>query len=144
MRFLFFLFILTSSSLSLAQPEKDRLAFVETFIHAVEAHDGDKVISYLKEGYVKTQLKEFLKNNKDQFLDELFGGMIEGTEEWMNVDFHAIDSMEFVEFKETGETSWEVTFRIKSGSIYVISDLTLIAMKKKKKKFIYGFEGAVG
>lgn len=145
MRVFFLLFILVHSTMSFSQPEKDRLAFVGTFTNAVQAHDGDKVISLLTESYVKTQLKEFLHNNKDQFLDELFGGMIEGTEEWMNLEFYAIDSIEFVEFKETGGATWDVTFMIKTGSITVLSELTLIATKKKKKgKYTYGFEGAVG
>jgi hypothetical protein len=145
MRTSFLILILLFPFLIVAQPEKERLAFVNSFTTAVAAHDGDKVIGNLTESYVHTQLKEFLHNNKDQFLDELFGGMIEGTEDWMNVDFHAIDKIEFVEFKETGETSWDVTFRIKTGSTTVMSELSLIASQKKKKgKFKYGFEGAVG
>jgi hypothetical protein len=145
MRVLLVFFFFVTSLQSQAQPETERLSFINSFIGAVTAHDGDKVIAHLTENYVNTQLKEFLHNNKDQFLDELFGGMIEGTEEWINLDFHAIESIEFIELKETGESSWEVTFRIKSGSVYALSDLTLYAFKKKKKaKFKYGFEGAVG
>lgn len=145
MRILSLFFLLLITSLSQAQPEKERLAFIGSFTEAVSAHDGDRVIAHLTESYVNAQLKEFLNNNKDQFLDELFGGMIEGTEEWINLDFHAIDSIEFVELKETGNSTWEVTFMIKSGSVVVLSELTLFALKKKKKsKLKYGFEGAVG
>lgn len=145
MRILSLLFLLFICKLSHAQPEKERLEFISSFTEAVAAHDGDKVISHLTESYVNGQLKEFLQNNKDQFFDELFGGMIEGTEEWINLDFHAIDSVEFMELKEIGNSAWEVTFRIKSGPTVAVSDLTLLAFKKKKKgKYKYGFEGAVG
>lgn len=145
MRLLSLLFLLTITPLSQAQPEKERLAFIGSFTEAVAAHDGDKVIAHLTESYVNTQLKEFLHNNKDQFLDELFTGMIADSEEWINLDFYAIDSIEFVELTETGNSSWEVIFKIKSGSVVFLSDLTLFAFKKKKKgKYKYGFEGAVG
>jgi len=117
---------------------KEQIAFVNKFIAAVEAHDQDAVLSMTDKNYRKEQLK-FLEGRKEQFINELFGGVDIMNEDYINTKFLDILKIEVAEIvpKENGNS--EYVFLIRAGHHELLKSLLL---KKSKNKF--GFIGAMG
>lgn len=118
---------------------------ISAFIKAVETHDQNLTIQLLDKNYVKLQLKQFLKNNKDQFLNELFSGQDEISKDWLAVNFSEIRSVQMIKIEPDDEENWIVYFKVSDGIHVVAADLRLICVKKKKNsRCAYGFQGAFG
>jgi hypothetical protein len=141
--FLFLLFFVSTHCLTQETIQGEIDVFINSFITAVEKHDTKQTIGHLDKQYVKTQLKEFLKNNEEQFLNELFSGEDCSTKTWVNFKFDEINSIEVAEITEESLNNYKIIFRVKNAQREAKCDLQL---KKtvKKKKVIYGFVGAVG
>ncbi len=112
--------------------------FVNKFYTAVVNHQEKKVIKCMDKGYRKEQIA-FLDGNKEQFVNELFGGSDISTGKWINLKLDEIDNIEIQDVFERGENEWEYIFHVKSGETVIEVPLTL---RKSGKKF--GFVGAVG
>ncbi len=126
-----------------AQETKDEsVAFIDKFMEAVVAHKSSKTIRFCSKTYKKEQLRDFLKNNKRQFLDELFGG-IDTKGQWQQIRFDQINHLELVEIKESGFAYFEVQFKISTDKTEVFSTLGL-TKEIKRRKVKYGIEGARG
>lgn len=141
--FLFLLFFVSTHCLTQETIQGEIDVFINSFIKSVEKHDTKQTIGHLDKQYVKTQLKEFLKNNEEQFLNELFSGEDCSTKTWVNFQFDEINSIEVAEITEESLNNYKIIFRVKNAQREAKCDLQL---KKtvKKKKVIYGFVGAVG
>lgn len=142
------LIVLFSTGISYGQEngEAQRRQIISSFVEAVVNHKIEETISFMTPKYRDEQLKWFLKGNKVQFLDELFGGQDEISKEWLVVPFNSIIGLELVKIEiDEEELSWIVYFIVDDGKHLVHADLRLINWKGKKKGRIkYGFEGAYG
>jgi len=134
--FLSFLFVLHSAN---AQEISDaQIAFVNKFISSVEVHDQKATIKCTDKSYRKEQLK-FLGGRKEQFINELFGGIDMLTDEYVNTRFANILKVEVAEIIPQSDESFEYIFRIRDGEH---DFLTSLLLRKTKNKF--GFIGAMG
>ena len=108
------------------------------FNNAVVAHKQGKVIKLTDKGYRSEQVK-FLDGNKEQFVNELFGGIDIHTEEYINLKLTDIENIEVQDVFNRGNGDWEYVFHIKSGEIIVERSLLLRQTEKN-----YGFIGSQG
>lgn len=133
--FIFFSLIL---SVSAQEIDQKRIDFVNKFYKAVVSHKKSKVIKCTDKDYRKEQIK-FLGGNKQQFVDELFGGFDIETKEYVNLKLIDIENIEVQDVHDLESGGWEYVFHVKSKGR--TTKLTL-GLKKSGKK--YGFIGAVG
>ena len=136
---LFWCFFLFVTTLVRAQeiPEQ-QIAFVNRFKNAVTAHNKKAIYRLLDKQYRKEQ-KRFLGGNKQQLLDELFGGYQWEGDTFVVITIDTVQEIEIAEISVTENGFWEYVFRIRSGSHDITVPLLLV---KKRKR--YGFVGAVG
>lgn len=138
-RFLLFLGVLTFSNQSFAQEVSDaQIAFVNQFIASIESHDQKATLKFTDKNYRKEQLK-FLEGRKEQFINELFGGVDMMTNEYINTRYANILKVEVAEIIPQGDGFFEYIFRIRDGEHDLLKSLLL---KKTKNKF--GFIGSMG
>lgn len=139
------LLILLIQFSSIAQNDKrtDPLCYTGSFMKVVKRNDAELTIKHLDKDYVKVQLKEFLKNNEEQFLNELFSGQDINTNEYLAVDFLSINDITLIEIKPDDETSWIVYFQITTETNVIKSDLRLVLSKRFFRKRL-GFVGSFG
>lgn len=124
-------------------PQEQLSKFVSEFLTAVTNHNEKMVIKKLDHLYVKEQLKKFLKGNKQQFLDELFSGRDEKTNEYLTIPFHSITSIEVVEIIPNDDTMTDYFFIVKTEKNEVKCQLFL-RHYNVKGKYKLGFEGSFG
>ena len=115
-----------------------RIDFVNKFNNAVVAHKQGKVIKLTDKGYRSEQVK-FLDGNKEQFVNELFGGIDIHTELYINLKLTDIENIEVQDVFNRGNGDWEYVFLIKSGEVIVERSLLLRQTEKN-----YGFIGSQG
>ena len=96
------------------------------------------VLKMTDKAYRKEQVK-FLGGRKEQFINELFGGVDILTEEYINIEFANILKIEIAEVIPLENGDAEYIFRIRDGKHDVLRSLLL---KKTKNK--YGFIGSMG
>ncbi len=132
------LFVGLGSGAQAQEIDMKRIDFVNSFYKAVTSHNQKKIIKHLDKNYRKEQLA-FLKGNKEQFVNELFGGTDINTNEWVNLKLNEIDNIEIQDVFDRGENEWEYVFHVTSGEKVLKVPLTL---KQTGKKL--GFVGAVG
>lgn len=141
MKTLFFILFISGifSIGSFAQEITDKqIDFVNSFIAAVESHNMNTVIKMTDKEYRKVQLK-FLEGRKEQFINELFGGVDLMTDKYVNTRFADILKIEVAEIIPQENGYFEYIFRIRDGE----HDLTKsLLLRKTKNKF--GFIGSVG
>ncbi len=113
---------------------------VNKFISAVSEHNQKLVIKCMNKAHRKEQIK-FLGGNKQQFVDELFGGTdIVTPEIYFNIKLNEVERIEVAEvIPLKGDAGYNYIFRVRSGKKDILSSLRLV---KKGRK--YGFIGAVG
>ena len=118
--------------------EQDQIAFVNKFIASIESHNLDATLKCTDMDYRKEQLK-FLEGRKEQFIDELFGGVDMLTDKYVNTRFVNILRIEVAEIIPQESGYFAYVFRIRDGEHDLIKSLLL---KKSKNK--YGFIGSMG
>jgi hypothetical protein len=118
--------------------DQKRIDFVNKFYLAVIHHKQKKVIKMMDKDYRKEQLA-FLEGNKEQFVDELFSGVDQESQKFVNSELKNVDAMEIQDVKETGAGAWEYTFLVVAGPYKM--EIVLLLKKSGRK---YGFVGAVG
>ncbi len=118
--------------------EQNQIAFVNKFIASIESHNLDATLKCTDKDYRKEQLK-FLEGRKEQFIDELFGGVDMLTDKYVNTRFVNILKVEVAEIIPQEGGYFEYVFRIRDGEHDLIKSLLL---KKSKNK--YGFIGSMG
>lgn len=133
-----FIFIGLTLTVSAQEIDMKRIDFVNKFYKAVVDHEQSKVIKCTDKAYRKEQLV-FLADNKEQFVNELFGGTDVNTNEYVNLTLSEIENIEIQDVFERGANDWEYVFHIKSGDHLVERSLLL---RKTGKR--YGFVGSVG
>lgn len=116
----------------------DQINFVNDFVAACKNHDYKKVYKHLDKSYRKEQRK-FLKGNKTQLMDELFGGTGIDDDEFVVIPISEIIKIEVAEVMENEDGSFEYIFRVRDAKHDILAYLQL---EKKGKRF--GFVGAVG
>lgn len=134
----FLLFIGLGWSAQAQEIDMKRIDFVNSFYKAVTSHNQKKVIKHMEKAYRKEQI-DFLKGNKEQFVNELFGGTDINTNEWVNLKLNEIDNIEIQDVFDRGENEWEYVFHVTSGEKVLKVPLIL---KQTGKKL--GFVGTVG
>ena len=117
---------------------KKRVKFGDDFVKAVNAKKRKKVLRMCDESYRKDQLK-FLNGDEEQFLDELFSGIDQDSEEYVSVKFDDIQSFELVEIGHEDVEGVVYQFIIRSNGKEILITLLLTVHGKT-----YGFEGASG
>ena len=135
---LIFFIGLTNGSLAQKVDEKQK-QFADKFIAAVDAHSYNGVFKLLDKAYRKEQLK-FLEGNKEQLVNELFGGSEMNSDVYVNVKLNDIQSIsveQVVTLK--GGQGYTYLFRIQTKEKEILGSILL---KKRGKK--YGFVGSVG
>ena len=144
MRSTFLILCVILSGLATAQTSDPELNnFFGSFQRVVLDHNQDETIAHLTPTYVKQQLRKMLKNNKEQFLNELFAGADETSGEFTTFRFNDITSFEVLECIADGDNEWDIVLLIGDGKHKAKCDLSLYRYKKGKK-FVFGCEGAVG
>ena len=133
-----FIFIGLALSVSAQEIDMKQINFVNKFYKAVVAHQHSKVIKCTDKGYRSEQLA-FLGGNKEQFVNELFGGFDIHTNEYINLKLNEIENIEIQDVFDRGNGDWEYVFHIKAGDHLV--EKTLMLRKTGKK---YGFVGSMG
>lgn len=141
-RTLLFFFIVTVLSMNTYGQDvsKKQVDFANKFVEAVSTNNSKKVIKMMDKRYRKEQL-QFLGGNKEQFVNELFGGedLIDQSI-YVTIKLEDITKIEIAEVIELkGDEGYNYIFRVKSAKFEVLSSLRL---KKRGRK--YGFEGAYG
>ena len=138
-QYLLLLFVISFTNLSKAQEVSDaQIAFVNKFIAAIEAHDMEATLNCTDKSYRKEQLK-FLEGRKEQFINELFGGVDIITEEYVNTRFANITKIEVAEIIEQEDGYFEYIFRIRDVEHDLLKSLLLRKIKNK-----FGFIGSMG
>jgi len=131
-------FLSLSGAVSAQTIDHESIDFVKKFYKAVVTHKKSKVIKCMDKEY-RTEQIAFLGGNKQQFVDELFGGFDVETNEYVNVKLDEIDNIEIQDVNELGENLLEYVFHVATKNRTVKVSLNL---RKSGKK--YGFVGAVG
>ena len=118
------------------------LAFTKKFEAAVLTHNYDSVMHYMDAQYLKLQYKKFLKKNKQQFVDEFFGGFrVDGQSgEYINVTLNQISKITVTISKLGDENEYEAVLLISQADGIQHTDKVLLRCYKKK----WGFYGARG
>lgn len=130
--------LISSITWSQDKEASKRMKFLHKFEHALREHDQKSVLSAMDKTYYKEQLS-FLKGNKVQFVNELLGGNEIGGENYINIKFNEIKSIELSEIIPLKEGGFTCIYKISDNHHTVYVSLQLI---KKGRK--YGFKGAVG
>jgi hypothetical protein len=112
--------------------------FISSFTEAIQAHNEKKVIKLMDKEYRKEQIA-LLEGRKEQFLNELFGGQNANSEDYINIRFNDIQTIEVAQVIALKDGGYTYIFRIKDGTNDILSSLSL---KKNGKK--YGFVGSRG
>lgn len=137
--FILILQFITSFSFGQEISEKQQ-THVAKFITAVTNHDQKSVIKLMDKKYRKEQIA-FLKGNKEQFVNELFGGSdVNNSDIYVQLKLNEITKIEVAEVIELkGGEGYTYIFRIrgKEKDVYIS-----LGLKKTGKK--YGFIGSVG
>lgn len=115
-----------------------QISFVNEFMSAVETHNMNAVLKMTDKTYRKEQLK-FLEGRKEQFINELFGGVDLFTDKYVNTRFIEILKIEVAEIVPQEDGYFEYIFRIRDSEHDLMKSLLL---KKTKNKF--GFIGSMG
>jgi hypothetical protein len=120
--------------------QKKQLKFVNKFVHAVGSDNMKQILKGLDKSYRKEQLA-FLEGNKQQLIDELFGGTeIDNSDVYVNMKINEIEKIEVAEVIQLkGGEGYTYIFRIRGAGHDIYASLRL-----KKKGHKYGFIGAVG
>jgi len=134
---LFFAFTFKGNAQEIKIP-KEHTKIVQTFLTGVNEHSIAKVMKAMDKNYRKEQLK-FLKGNKEQFVNELFGGEDLNTHKYVNQIFKKIQTFELYSIIIDKQGNYKYIFRSQDGQSDIL--ITLYLSKKGKK---YGFEGARG
>jgi len=113
-----------------------QIEFVNRFKAAVLEHKTQKVFKFLDKEYRKEQLK-FLNGNKEQLVNELFGGM--DSDKYKTIKIAEILKIEVAEVVQNEDGSYDYIFRVRDANSDILASLLLV---KKGKK--YGFVGASG
>jgi CRISPR/Cas system-associated protein Csx1 len=125
-------------SVSAQKIDSESIGFLKKFCKAVVTHKKSKVIKCMDHEYRTNQI-EFLKGNKQQFVDELFGGYDVETDEYVNVKLDEIENIVIENTNELSNGTCVYTFLLITKDRTVMTNLDLV---KKEGKF--GFVGAVG
>lgn len=134
---LFYLF-LGSLPLQAQEISEEQKHFVNHFISVVEAHQLKATLKCTDKIYRKEQLR-FLEGRKEQFVNELFGGMDLNTNSYVNTRFNDILKIEVAEIIPQEDGSFEYIFRIRDEKHDLLKSLLL---RKTKNRF--GFIGSMG
>ncbi len=111
---------------------------VHLFINGVKNHSEKDILKAMDKKYRKEQIK-FLKGNKKQFIDELFGGEDLTTHEYENQSLNTIEDIELYSIIKDKEGNYKYIFKSLSADSEIL--FTLFLTKRGLK---YGFEGARG
>ncbi|MEJ6583658.1 MAG: hypothetical protein QNL61_00685 [Crocinitomicaceae bacterium] len=133
-----FALTLVSKGVFTQEISKEQIAFVNQFIAYIESNDQNATLKFTDKDYRKEQLK-FLEVRKEQFINELFGGVDMMTNEYVNTLYANILKVEVAEIVQQGDGLFEYIFRIRDGEHDLLKSLLL---KKTKNKF--GFIGSMG
>lgn len=133
-----FLTLLTAFGWSQDKESSKQKKFLHKFEHAVKDHNQRRVLSAMEKSYYKEQLS-FLKGNKEQFVNELFGGNEVGGETYINIRFIEITNIEISEIIPLKEGGFTCIYRIKDAQHEVYVTLQMVKTGRK-----YGFKGPVG
>lgn len=137
--YILFSVILFGSNAQAQKPTAGETEHVNKFIEAVNSHNQNGVFKLLDKKYRKEQLK-FLGGNKEQLVNELFGGSELNSDVYINVKLAEIESIEInsaIVLKGGEGTTWMFTLKTKEKEV-----ICTILMVKSGKKF--GFVGAMG
>lgn len=122
----------------------DPLCYTGSFMKVVKRNDAKLTIKHLDRRYKKVQLKKFLKNNKEQFLNELFSGQDTLRQEFVSIEFLTIDDISLIEIIDNGANNWIVYFLITTSNENIVkSELRLVLSKRFFRKRL-GFVGSFG
>ena len=135
--FLLSLSLISKSALS-QEISNEQIAFVNYFIVSIETHNQKATLKCTDKTYRKEQLK-FLDGRKEQFINELFGGVDIMTNEYVNTRYDNILKVEVAEIIPQGEGFFEYVFRIRDGEHDLQKSLILSSMNGK-----FGFIGSMG
>jgi hypothetical protein len=115
-------------------------SFANKFIEMVTQHNAKKVMKMMDKKYKKEQLAN-LNGNKEQFVNELFGGEdISDPSIYVNVKLDEVTKIEIAEvIKLKGDTKYNYIFRIRTADHDIFSSLIL---RQRGRKF--GFIGSFG
>ena len=122
------------------QAPQEFFSFINKFTKEVNEKNYKGVYKLLEKSYRKEQ-KKFLKGNKTQLIDELFGGHNElGT--WVNTSLNEIKNIQLMEY-ELGDNgnSYRVYFEVELEDNILTVELTLSTHEDFKK---WGIVGAMG
>ncbi len=134
--------LLSIASNSIAQQQEiteKQIKFVNKFIEAVHDHNAKKVIKLMDKSYRTDQIA-FLGGNKEQFVNELFGGVDQLAAEYtyINTKFLDIIKIEVAEVIPLDDGNFNYIFRIRDGQHDILKSLLLVVKPK------YGLVGASG
>lgn len=136
--FSFFLIVLNFISAHGQEITEVQIAFANKFKVAVESHDLNAVLKMTDKAYRKEQIK-FLEGRKEQFINELFGGVDLMTDAYINTEFANILKIEIAEVIPFENGDAKYIFRIRDGKHDILRSLLLTKTKKK-----HGFIGSMG
>lgn len=135
---LLFCICMLSSTTSFSQNiPQEHTKVVNTLLSSVMEHNSKGILKALDKAYKKEQLA-FLKGNKEQFLNELFGGEDLETGDYQNPKLNDITSIEIINVIKLKEGGYTYIFKVSTVSYSIYSTLYLSVDKK------LGFIGAIG
>ncbi len=108
------------------------------FEKAVSQHNVDKFFRCLDEDYLNEEFINFYGGDTTNFINDFFGGDIEGTQKFLVVDFQDIQKISFQKIEEKNGYRY-VYFRVQTkDNTTIICILTLNDKKKPKLIGAYG------
>ena len=133
-----FVLVSLSSFSQKVKPEHEKI--VSQLMTSVTSHSEKGVLKSLDKSYKKEQLA-FLEGNKEQLVNELFGGQnLADTDVYLNFKISEITKIEVVQVIELkGDAGYTYIFKVWKGEQAIMSSLHLKANGKK-----FGFEGGRG
>lgn len=117
----------------------DLAAFVDQFNKAVNAHDDKAIFRLLEKKYRKKQLK-FLKGNKEQLINELFGGSNEAGV-WRNSKLEEITYCWMYDQELMEDGNYRIWLEVELENNIVSVELIVQTNTKFKKWGIVGAQG---
>ncbi len=108
------------------------------FEKAVNRHNVDRFFSCLDDDYLKEEFINFYGGDTTNFINDFFGGDIEGSQKFLVVDFQDIKKITFQKLEEKNGYRY-VYFRIQTQDNTVI--ICILTLNDKKKQRLIGDYG---
>lgn len=139
---LFLSFTTNSNAIKSGTPKEAKVT-VKAFEKAVKSHDQQGIMTLMDPEYVKEQHDEFLEGRTEQFIDELFCGMVVNSDKQFKcMPLNSIKKIKLSSIDMEANPA-NVSFHVTSDEFEIIMEIGMTSIQVDGKT-VYRFYGAMG